>query len=132
MRASATFCFEDGLRPSSCMAPLAVRMRVSMSAMGSVIVIGASSPTCLRDAGDLAGVRHLPKADAAQAELPVHRTRPPATPATRVGAHLELRLALLLLDQGLLRHSRCPSLLPGPVHHFLPLAAPLPPGRPPR
>src|SRR6187431_1370786 len=86
-------------------------MRVSMSAMGSVIVMSAppaspsASPRCLRDARDLARVRHLPEADAAQSELAVHGPRAAAPAASRVGAHLELRLALLLLDQCFLCHA---------------------------
>src|SRR5579859_4038164 len=39
MAASASFSFEDGMRTLSCIATLALRIRVSMSAMGSVIVI---------------------------------------------------------------------------------------------
>src|SRR4051812_26953310 len=36
--ARATFCFEDGILTTSCIAVLALRTRVSMSAMGSVIM----------------------------------------------------------------------------------------------
>src|SRR5881227_4013290 len=102
MPARASLSFEDGMRTSSCIATLPLRMRVSMSAIGSVIVIG--SPTRLGDAGDLAGVRHVTEADAAEAELAVDGLRSPALPATRVGAHLVLGLPLLLLDQCLLGH----------------------------
>src|SRR4051812_44754645 len=38
MAASATFCLEAGMRTSSCIAVLALRTRVSMSAMGSVSI----------------------------------------------------------------------------------------------
>src|SRR5262245_24666634 len=103
----------------SCMATLALRMRVSMSAMGSVMVIAVlPSPARLGDARDFAGVHHLAQADPAEAEGPVVTARP-ATPATPVvGADLVLRLALLLFDQSLLGHlylsprpvtSSCPS-----------------------
>src|SRR5688572_21074531 len=102
MAASASFSFDDGIFTSSCMATLPLRMRVSMSAMGSVIVIG--SPTRLRDAGDLARVRHVAEADAAEPELAIDGLRSPALPAAGVAAHLELGLLLLLLDQSLLRH----------------------------
>src|SRR5262245_40983457 len=83
----------------------ALRIRVSMSAIGSVMVIGpAPSPRRLRHARSLSGVRELAQADPAQAELAVHRARPAAPPAPRVGANLELRRALLLVDQRLLGH----------------------------
>src|SRR5688572_30177265 len=113
MRASASFSLDDGMRTVSCMATLALRMRVSMSAMGSVIVIGppppglragAPSPARLRHTGHLAGVDELPQTDPAQTELPVHRARSPAAAAAGVGADPELGLALLLLDECLLGH----------------------------
>src|SRR5690349_20512167 len=109
MVASASFCFDDGMRTSSCIATLPLRMRVSMSAMGSVIVIAAStpSPRCLRDAGNFAGVRHLAQADPAQAELAVHGARTTTTTAARVAPNLELGLALRLHDERLLRHYCC-------------------------
>src|SRR5215207_481457 len=69
--ASATFCLDDGIGTSSCIATLALRMRVSMSAMGSVSMM---SPARLRHARDLAGVDHPAQADTTQAELAVHRT----------------------------------------------------------
>src|SRR3954454_8529561 len=91
MVASATFCFDDGMRTSSCIAVLALRMRVSMSAMGSVIMM-RSSPTRLGHAGNLTRVGHVAKAHTAQTELAVHRTRPAALAAAVVAAHLVLRL----------------------------------------
>ena len=67
------------MRTSSCIATLALRMRVSMSAMGSVIVmVVAPSPARLGHAGELAGVHQLAQADAAEPELAVHRARPAA------------------------------------------------------
>src|SRR5437899_3266606 len=94
--AKASFSFDEGMRTRSCRAVVALRMRVSMSAMGSVIVIGASpppSPARLAHARHLAGVDHLPEADAAQPEMAEDSARPPAAPAARVGPHLELGLA---------------------------------------
>src|SRR5437868_594644 len=110
MAARASFSLEDGIRTVSCMATFPLRMRVSMSAMGSVIVIEARSPSPARlgDARHLAAVHHLPKTDPAQPEFPVDGTRPTATPAAGVGPHPELGLALLLLDQCLL--GQCPSI----------------------
>src|SRR5919106_296991 len=93
---------DAGITTSSCMADDALRIRVSMSAIGSVIDI--RSPTRLRDPGDLAVVGHLPETQAAQTEPPVDRTGPPASLASRVGAHLELGLAIRLLAQSLLSH----------------------------
>src|SRR5947209_12304926 len=103
MAASASFSFEDGMRTVSCIATLPLRMRVSMSAMGSVIVIASPpSPAGLRDAGHLAGVDQLAKTDPAQPELAIDRARSTAPTAAGVGPHPELGLALLLLDQCLL------------------------------
>src|SRR5258707_9701450 len=102
----------------------ASRSRVSMSAIGSVIVMALrpSSPRfpaggrdlrCARsgllpaglgDAGQFAAVRHRAEADPAQAEPAVDRARPPAAGAPRVRAHLELRRPLLLGDQRFLCH----------------------------
>src|SRR3954447_27069230 len=109
MPASASFNFEEGIRTVSCIAPLALRIRASMSAIGSVIVIAGPplSPARLRHTGQLAGVRHLPDADAAQPEVAVHRTRAAAAAAPRVATHLELGLAHLLLDECLLGHYDC-------------------------
>src|SRR4051812_3212715 len=121
------------MRTSSCIATLALRMRVSMSAMGSVMVIvGLPSPARLGDARDLAGVHELAQAEPAQPELAVHGARPAAAAAPRVGPHLVLGLALLLLDQRLLGHLLTPfpacalaasrrarpsaALLAGPLH----------------
>src|SRR5487761_2458874 len=86
-----SFNFELGILTLSNMAAFALRMRVSMSAMGSVIVIAVLLPTCLRHAGDLAGVDHLPQADPAQTELAVHRARTSAALATGIGPRRELR-----------------------------------------
>src|SRR5262245_20293876 len=106
MPAIASLSLDDGIATSSWNATFALRMRVSMSAIGSVIVTARRlpSPRALRQAGHLACVRHLAQADAAQPEVAVHRARAPAAPAARIGAHLELRLALLLLNESLFRH----------------------------
>jgi hypothetical protein len=103
--ANASFSFEDGMRTESWRATVALRIRVSMSAIGSVMVIGPPpSPTGLPHTGDFAGMDHLAKADPAQPELAEDRARPPAAPAPRIGPDLELGLALLLLDECLLGH----------------------------
>src|SRR5918997_5300608 len=104
MPASDSLSLEDGMRTVSWAATDPLRIRVSMSAMGSVMVMGGS-PTGLRDARHLAGVHHLAQADPAKPECAVDGARPPAAPAAGVGPHPELGLALLLLDQCLLRQN---------------------------
>src|SRR5207244_2627775 len=63
-------------------------------------------PAGLLDTGQFAGVRHLPEADAAQAELAEHGMRASAPVAARVAANLELRLLVGLVDQRLLCHAQ--------------------------
>src|SRR5688572_28147167 len=92
-----------------CRAEHALRMRVSMSATGSVIDIYTSLlwlPARLAHARDLALQREVSEADAAQPELAQHGTRAPAALTPRVDPHLELRLLLAPLDPRLLRHCR--------------------------
>src|SRR5690242_13813425 len=110
MAARASFCLEDGMFTSSCIATLALRMRVSMSAIGSVIVIEVlpSSPARLGHARDLPGVHELAQADAAELELAVHRVRPAAALAAGVRPHLELRLLRRFVLQSGLRHALLP------------------------
>src|SRR6478672_6805307 len=135
---SATPCLSllYGMETASWYAWLALRRRVSMSAIGSVIVMAARpflhrgfapepqvrpaaivgceksgssrSPGGLGDARQLAPVRHLPQADAAQAELAVDGLGPAAALAARVATHRELRLAGGLDLQCGLRHVSSP------------------------
>src|SRR5690606_22081174 len=63
-------------------------------------------PAGLGDARQLALVRHLAEADAAQAELPEHGARTAAARATSIPANSELRLPVRLGDQCLLSHTR--------------------------
>src|SRR5688500_14117760 len=72
-----------------------------------------TSPARFRDTGDLACMDELAKADAAQPELAIHGLGAAATTAPGVRPHLEFGLALLLLDECLLRHYCCPSLRNG-------------------
>src|SRR5882757_1850369 len=98
MSASASFNFEDGITTSSWNATFALRKRVSMSAIGSVIVTAASpSPRRLRHAGDLPGVGHFTQTDPAQPEVAVHRPGTAAAATAGVAAHLELRYGCCLL-----------------------------------
>src|SRR5580693_10665372 len=110
MSASDCLSLEAGIFTVSCIAVLALRIRVSMSAMGSVIVMSAvlPSPARLGHARDLARVHHDAQADPAQPELAEHSLGPPTASAPRIAADLELGFALLLLDQCLLGHgARC-------------------------
>src|SRR6478752_5233123 len=65
-------------------------------------------PGALGHARQLARVRHLAKADAAEAELAVHRVRATALLATGVRANLELRLPVRLVNERGLRHVSSP------------------------
>src|SRR3954469_11415728 len=103
MRAIWTFSLELGISAVSCSALLALRMRVSMSATGSVS-ISSLLPGALRHAGDHALMGELPQADPAEPELLEHGTRPSALVAARVVAHLVLRRPRGLHDQRFLRH----------------------------
>src|ERR1700753_3326290 len=117
--------FEYGIPTVSWYAELALRRRVSMSAIGSVIdmavlaflaAVSAKAdlrrvevlPAGLRDAGQFAAVCHRAEADPAQAELAVDGTRAAAAGAARVSPHFELRLAVRLDDQRLLSHLLAP------------------------
>src|SRR5512146_209336 len=92
-----------------CFDPQALRIRVSMSAIGSVMLIRVSrvsrrSPAALVDSGNHSLERQSAEADAAQAELPQKRARAPAALAAIVLAHREFRLPLALLDHGSTGH----------------------------
>src|SRR5215210_6619107 len=129
MRAISSFSFDAGMSTRECFARIALRILVSMSAIGSVItqlqkrVLGVgfwvlgwrlltntqhptpfSLPARLDDAGDLPLERQLAEADAAQLELAQVAAGPSAALATRVGARRKLLRPLRLRDQGFLRH----------------------------
>src|SRR5690349_7269023 len=87
----------------SCSALLALRMRVSMSAIGSVSTVSLL-PARVRHAGNRALVRELAEADPAEAELAEDRARAAAPVAARVVAHLELLGSPLFHDEGGLGH----------------------------
>src|ERR1019366_3098058 len=106
MTARDCLSFEQGILTLSCIAVLALRIRVSMSATGSVIVMSAflPSPARLGDAGDLPRMHHDAQADATEPELAQHGPRAAASPTPRVRPDLELGRPLFLLDQCLLGH----------------------------
>src|SRR6476660_4341570 len=93
MRAMPSFRRDVGISACSCSALLALRMRASMSATGSVSIW---SPARFGHAWDHALVCQVPQADPAQAELAEHGARPAAAVAPAVGTHRVLLWALLL------------------------------------
>src|SRR6266550_1869327 len=103
MRAISTFNFEFGISARSCSALLALRMRVSMSATGSVSMVSLL-PRALCHAGNHAFVGELTQADAAEPELLEHRARPATAVAAGVVPHLVLRRPGGFHSQRLLGH----------------------------
>src|SRR3989442_9766719 len=102
--AMRTFSREAGTSTFSCSARLALRTRVSRSAMGSLLI--GASPARLDHARHLTPEGVLAEAEAAQAELPEVPARPAAEPAAVVGPCRELRRALGFHDQCGLGHAR--------------------------
>src|SRR3954471_12163200 len=98
MRAMPSFRREVGISVDSCSALLALRIRESMSATGSVSI---GLPAGLGHARDDALVRELPQADSAEPELAEDGAGTSATVAARVVAHL------VPLRAGLLDAKRC-------------------------
>src|ERR1700730_12208932 len=81
------FIFVAGMSTTGRSMRLALRMRVSMSAIGSVIIAASpSSPAGLLDAGDQPVGGHVPEADPADAELAVVGPRPAAQLAAQADA----------------------------------------------
>src|SRR5690349_3310824 len=72
----AVFSLEQGMPTSTCPTIWALRMRVSMSEIGSVMLIARSSPARLDDARHFAAHRQLAQLGPAQAELAVYAARP--------------------------------------------------------
>src|SRR3954454_9838964 len=69
--------FDAGAATTACLARWPLRMRVSMSASGSLIVIGLLLPARLQHAGDLPGRGERAQCDARHLEFAVNRARPP-------------------------------------------------------
>src|SRR5919204_1075952 len=105
-RAISSLSREEGTRTSGWRALLALRIRVSMSAIGSettpivwvAVVTAMLLPAALGHAGHAALGGEVAEADAAHAELAHERARTTADPAPVVKPHLELRLPLPTLD----------------------------------
>src|SRR5262245_20153392 len=101
MRAISSLSLEFGISVRSCSALLALRMRVSMSATGSVSM-GSPLPRALRHARDHALMGELPQADAAEPEFLEHGARAAGLVAAAVRARLVLLGTRSLRDQRLL------------------------------
>src|SRR5690348_4113432 len=95
--AMARLVREAGMLTSVWRARLPLRMRVSMSAIGSDTFIGL--PARLRHAGQLAQQCAFAEADAAQAETAHVAARAATHEAPVVARHVVVRLALCLRDQ---------------------------------
>src|SRR5687767_9605077 len=109
MRAISIFSFDEGTSTLGSFARTPFRIRVIMSATGSVMFISNTSrrsrlPTGLDHARDVPRERLQPEADAAQLELPEIAAGTTAHAATGVLADGELRLARRLGDQRKLGH----------------------------
>src|ERR1017187_9943999 len=86
MRAISVFSLEAGTSTLGWRARMALRTRVSMSAIGSLVIPALQlflwlSPARLRDAGDFPVQRQLAEAQTADAEFAQKSARPSAAPA---------------------------------------------------
>src|SRR5512137_1412203 len=103
MRTICSLNLECGTSSFSNAFWFALRIRVSRSAIGSVIGIGCPPspglPARLDDPGDVSLEGQRPEADAAHLELPQERPGPPAEGAAVVFPHRKLRLPARLDHQ---------------------------------
>src|SRR5512139_2305419 len=90
--AISSFSLEDGMSTFSSFALLALRMRVSISAIGSVIIVSNPSrlPAGPYNTRDLSPQRPVPETDAAHIEVPQISPGPAAQRTAVIRAHLEL------------------------------------------
>src|SRR5947208_2268405 len=103
------FSRDAGITTLAWPAATALRTRVSMSAMGSVIMAFCSGlPARLYDARDLAAQRSLAEADPAHGKASHVRPRSSAQPAAIVLLDWELRRPQGLGDHRLFRHRVLP------------------------
>src|SRR5215208_4144811 len=78
---------DAGIDTSVCPTIWALRMRTSMSAIGSLILIQVSLPACLDHARHLAAQCEIAQLISPQAELAVHPARPAGQRAAVAQAH---------------------------------------------
>src|SRR6202034_264551 len=105
MRAISIFILDEGISTRGCFASAPFRMRVSKSAMGSVVIL-SSLPAGLHNAGYFSLERQAAETDTAHLELPERAARAPADPAAIPLANLELQLAFRLRDLTGSSHAR--------------------------
>src|SRR5690349_19305833 len=100
IRAISIFTLEAGTSTRGWCASVALRIRVSMSAMGSVICSPeyAALPAALGHASDVAVERQLTEAETAQRELADIRAWASAAVAAIAVPHLELQLLVFSRD----------------------------------
>src|SRR2546427_8622487 len=118
IEAIASFMCECGISTRGCRARTAFRMRVSMSAIGSVIVSSSSFglPAGLRDARDHPLQRQVAEADPAHLKLAQEPPRPAAPFAAVAVPDRELVWLAHRRDPGCRRHLR-PASLVAPERH---------------
>src|SRR5919202_5404720 len=105
IRAMLSFIFECGMSTLAWRRLIALRMRVNISAMGSVILMAQRSlPARLHNARQLAPQRPFAQADAAQAKFAIDGPWTPTNLAAVVLLHLELRRLFRFGDLGYLSH----------------------------
>src|SRR5258708_3593520 len=99
MRAISALSFDAGTSTFGCRAAMALRTRVSISAIGSLVTypVPPFLPARLDHAGHFTIQRQLPEAQPANSELAQERARTAAAPATVPVAALELRLLFLFV-----------------------------------
>src|SRR5438094_5203337 len=113
MRAISAFSRDPGMSTRVCLAVTALRIRVSISAIGSVITLSlqstvdnrqstvsqqVTSPATLRHARDVALERELAEAEAAERELPHVCARAAAQVAAAAQPDLVLRRLVFFCD----------------------------------
>src|SRR6185369_7059856 len=124
-RAMATLVLEAGMSTASCREEAALRMRVSISAIGSLTLITLPLwrlrwhlPAGLGDAGQKPPMRVFAETDAAHGEAPDVGFRAPTNAAAVVLPGRVLRRALRLFDEGLFRHCGLLVLTEGHAHEL--------------
>src|SRR3990172_11633150 len=121
------FSLEAGMSVKSCRAVRALRIRVSISAIGSVTIV-LVLPTGLLDSGQMAFQGKLSEADAAELERAQESSGPAAAVATVAVPNLELRrLAECLFVERFSAH--CFSSIAGRTAYPVAPAAACPPRR---
>src|ERR1700733_3459908 len=101
MRAISVFSLEAGTSTFGWRAPMALRTRVSISAIGSLVILARTSlPTGFHYTWNFAAQRQLPETQPANSILAQERSGTPTAPAAVTVAALQYRrFCLLRLSQ---------------------------------